>query len=175
MKYSIGSIALFGILVGCANEAPPPKAPVATSEEPSGPSRRALVDQTPGDNVASIRISDEIRRACGLTAIEAYFDFDSSRVSLQADHVLSSLATCFTTGPLKGRSMNLVGHADPRGDSEYNLVLGGRRADHVGKVLSNKGVKTARISTTSRGEMDAAGVDEMGWANDRRVEVMLAD
>jgi peptidoglycan-associated lipoprotein len=71
--------------------------------------------------------------------------------------------------------MNLVGHADPRGEEEYNMVLGGRRADNVQHFLVSVGLPTGQAMTTSRGEMDATGTDEAGWAKDRRVDVVLAN
>jgi peptidoglycan-associated lipoprotein len=79
------------------------------------------------------------------------------------------------TGPLKGRSMRLVGHADPRGNEEYNMALGGRRADNVASAIASAGMDSARMATSSRGKMDATGTDEAGWAKDRRVDIMLAN
>jgi peptidoglycan-associated lipoprotein len=69
--------------------------------------------------------------------------------------------------------MRLVGHADPRGSSDYNMVLGGSRADTVKTFLTMKGMPGGRIATTSRGEMDASGTDDASWAKDRRVDVLL--
>ena len=69
--------------------------------------------------------------------------------------------------------MRLIGHADPRGPSEYNMTLGQRRADSVDAYIGRRGVQRSRIVTTSRGAMDATGQDETGWAHDRRVEVQL--
>jgi len=47
------------------------------------------------------------------------------------------------------------------------------RADAVGGFLRSKGMDNAKIATTSRGELDATGSDEAGWARDRRVDLML--
>jgi peptidoglycan-associated lipoprotein len=69
--------------------------------------------------------------------------------------------------------MLLVGHADPRGDEEYNYVLGQRRADEVRRALGSLGLASERVSTSSRGEMDAAGTSEETWRGDRKVEVRL--
>jgi peptidoglycan-associated lipoprotein len=166
-------LALPGLMVACS-QTPAPSAPERGFVEATP---RAKQETSPAreENVASISISDEIRNACGLQEKDAYFDFDSARVTPQADRVLAGLATCFTAGPLKGKGMKLVGHADPRGDSEYNLVLGGKRADHVSSALAKKGLEHDRMLTSSRGELDATGQDESGWAKDRRVDVMLAD
>ena len=85
----------------------------------------------------------------------------------------SSRWRCFTSGPLKGRILKVVGHADPRGETEYNFVLGNSRADAVGGFLRSKGMDNAKVATTSRGELDATGTDESGWARDRRVDLLL--
>ena len=69
--------------------------------------------------------------------------------------------------------MRLVGHADPRGDEEYNYVLGQRRADNVRSAVVDAGMAAASIAATSRGEDDASGSDEQGWAKDRRVDIVL--
>lgn len=175
MTKTIGWIASC-MLLGACSQTPQPKMVDVTAEPKPETRQQALAPSTPDSpDAASISISEEIRRACGLSETDAFFDYDSARVTPQADRVLAGLASCFTVGPLKGRGMKLVGHADPRGDSEYNLLLGGRRAEHVGSALSKKGLVSDRISSSSRGEMDARGHDEASWAKDRRVEVMLAD
>jgi peptidoglycan-associated lipoprotein len=69
--------------------------------------------------------------------------------------------------------MKLVGHADPRGEDEYNMVLGGRRADNIRSAIVAAGLDGAKVNSTSRGEMDASGTDEASWAEDRRVDIML--
>jgi peptidoglycan-associated lipoprotein len=69
--------------------------------------------------------------------------------------------------------MRLVGHADPRGDEEYNMTLGNRRADNVKTAIVDAGLAASQVATTSRGEMDATGTDEASWEKDRRVDVLL--
>jgi peptidoglycan-associated lipoprotein len=87
--------------------------------------------------------------------------------------VLQTIVTCFTSGPLAGRTLKLVGHADPRGGSDYNITLGQSRADSVASYMNGKGMPKAKTESTSRGAMDAAGTDEPTWARDRRVDMML--
>jgi peptidoglycan-associated lipoprotein len=168
---------VFALLAAaCGSEAkPPPAAPSGGTEAPPATAAPAP-SQKPDDDPSKgqINISDEIKKACGITDSEAYFAYDSANVQPAARAVLQKLATCFTTGPLKGRTMNLVGHADPRGEEEYNMVLGGKRADNVKHLLTGLGLPDAQATTTSRGEMDATGTDEAGWAKDRRVDIVLA-
>jgi peptidoglycan-associated lipoprotein len=78
-----------------------------------------------------------------------------------------------TSGPLRGRSLRLVGRADPRGELEYNFALGSARAGSVDAYLTNLGLDSARVSMTSRGKLDATGTNESGWQRDRRVDVDL--
>ena len=89
--------------------------------------------------------------------------------------ILEQVAKCLTTGPLKGRAVDLLGRADPRGETEYNMSLGEARADSVKRYLSDMGVQAQRVAASSRGELDAIGTDEASWATDRRVDVDLAD
>jgi len=177
MKYA-AAIVLFStaIAAGCASDPPPaPAVPTSTAapSPPPPPAQKAL--EKPGDdpNKSNINISDEIRKACGITDTEAFFAYDSANVRPQDKSILKKLADCFATGPLKGRELRLVGHADPRGDDEYNMVLGGRRADNVKSGIASQGLSASKIATTSRGKLDATGTDEPSWAKDRRVDVVL--
>lgn len=140
---------------------------------PGGPEQSSASAQK-SPSRSQVQISEEIRRACGISEADAHFAFDSSRLSAFDHPTLNSVAKCFLGGPLAGRSMRLVGHADPRGEAEYNIVLGGQRADSVKLFLLDKGLKSSQVSTTSRGELEAKGRDEASWAEDRRVDVLLA-
>ena len=162
-------------LVACGAEKKPAedpvgKATIATPKEAPPKVDEASVPNTP--TASGVVISDEIAKACGLDKTEAYFAFDSARLASAGP--LDKLAECFTTGPMKGRAMKLVGHADPRGDADYNVQLGLSRADSVAKYLYGKGLDKKQATTTSRGAMDAKGTDESSWALDRRVDVVLA-
>lgn len=164
-------VVSFFVLAGCSHAARPPVAPSGAAKAPTASAQQSKVP----DNSTSgtVAISDQIRHACGISDEDEYFAFNSAHLETHAHSVLDKLATCFDTGPLKGRSMKLVGRADPRGDAEYNMVLGGRRASSVQMALVHLGMKRGRITTSSRGAMDATGTDPAGWAKDRRVDVML--
>jgi peptidoglycan-associated lipoprotein len=163
-------------MMACGGDKPPPKAP-ANAENASAPASTAnhLPAKAPDSPTASaVRISDEIVKACGISEPDAYFAFDSANLRKEDAHVLDLVVTCFMSGPLKGRTMKLVGHADPRGGSDYNLTLGQSRADAVKGYMSEHGMDKSKTESTSRGAMDAVGTDEPSWARDRRVDLMLA-
>jgi peptidoglycan-associated lipoprotein len=105
----------------------------------------------------------------------AHFAFDSASVQGDAAFALDALAACFTVGPLAGRTMMLTGHTDSRGEVEYNMALGHRRAGNVASYLEGRGLARSHVSTTSHGEFDATGSDEAGWARDRKVDVSLSE
>jgi peptidoglycan-associated lipoprotein len=161
-------------IVGCGDSPPPKTAsdkPVASATSPAS---TRLPEKAPDSPTASaVRISDEIVHACGISPPDAFFAFDSTNLRPDDTRVLDQVAVCFTTGPLKGRQLKLVGHADPRGGSDYNMTLGQSRADAVAKYMLGKGMDKAKTESSSRGAMDATGGDEPSWARDRRVDVML--
>jgi peptidoglycan-associated lipoprotein len=163
-----GLIVLPG-LVACAHSEPPPavaSTPVVVTSSPPPPARHS--DQ-------QINLSPDIRQMCGIddTDRAPKFDFDSQQLASNDRDILSQVARCFTTGPLKGRSLKLTGRADPRGETEYNMNLGEARATSVRTYLAQLGVGPANMSETSRGALDATGHDEETWRKDRRVDVLL--
>jgi peptidoglycan-associated lipoprotein len=172
----LAAVALGGATtLACGGEKPPPKTPdtVGTATAPPVSTAR-LPDKAPDSpTVSAVRISDEIVKACGISAPDAYFAFDSDHVREDDARVLEQVTTCFSTGPLKGRTLKLVGHADPRGGSDYNVALGQKRADSVAQFILGKGMDKSKTESTSRGAMDATGTDDPTWARDRRVDLML--
>lgn len=171
------TLLVLGTALGCGSDPPPPpKTAEAPKEQLATPTPAAKTNNPKPDDDASkgnINISDEIKKACGISDAEAFFAYDSANIRPEDKAVLTKLATCFTTGPLKGREMRLVGHADNRGEEDYNMLLGQRRADNVKGAVVSAGMTAAKALTTSRGELDATGSDESSWAKDRRVDIVL--
>ncbi|HEY3820158.1 MAG TPA: OmpA family protein [Polyangiaceae bacterium] len=151
------------------------KAPAAPAPEPVGQTnvQPPTLPNTP--TAATVVIAPEILRACNIPDVDAYFAFDSSKLVSFDVSALDAVTTCFATGPLAGRTLRLVGHADPRGASEYNMTLGQSRSDAVSGYLVGHGLAQKQVTTSSRGAMDATGHEETGWAHDRRVDVYLGD
>jgi len=102
------------------------------------------------------------------------FEYDKDELTQDDRTVLDQLATCLMTGALKGKSVLMIGRADPRGTEEYNLGLGSRRSHSVSQYLVRLGVAQTQLEVTTRGALDATGTDEAGWKKDRRVDVQLA-
>jgi peptidoglycan-associated lipoprotein len=156
-------------LGSCGGEkkaAAPPSAPTASGN--------AKIKRASG----AVGVSDDLARACKLQLAEKdntpKFDYDRSELTKADRDVLQKVAECLTTGPLHGRSLQLIGRADARGESQYNMVLGANRASGVAECLAQLGLERGRLSLTSRGELDATGADENGYREDRRVDILLA-
>ncbi len=172
MKRLTAVLLVATVAVACSKNQKPVEPSSSLSLQGDAPSEPTAL----GDDAAAkshIVIDQSIRNACGISDAEAFFEYDSARVSAVADVVLKRLAECFSTGPLKGEAIRLVGHADSRGSDEYNIVLGSRRAESVKQALGAFGLSGSAIMTTSRGEMEATGVDSETWAHDRRVDVTI--
>jgi len=166
---SISLAVALGLAAGCSPAQTPPKtAENAVTTTAAPPPRNTHSDQ-------QVNLSAEIRKMCNIDDADRApkFDFDSSLLASNDREILAQVARCFTTGPLKGRSLTLTGRADPRGEAEYNMNLGEARATSVRTYLANLGIASNRMSETSRGALDATGHDEETWRRDRRVDVDL--
>jgi peptidoglycan-associated lipoprotein len=166
------------VVVGCHKQAQVKSVTPVSSAKPAPAAPVATTTPTPPAVTPNIGIAGDLARQCALSVAHVdtapKFDFDQFEL-LPADRdALDKLATCVTTGPLKGKKLALIGRADPRGTEEYNLGLGTRRAHTVGNYLEKLGVATTQLAETTRGALDATGRDEPGWSTDRRVDVDLA-
>jgi len=99
-----------------------------------------------------------------------YFPFDSSVLTANSSRTLRENAKWLKENP--GVSVQIEGHCDERGTTEYNLGLGERRANAARKALAKAGVDAKRISIISWGEERPAemGHNEGAWAKNRRAE-----
>ena len=159
----------FPVLAACAADKPKP-AETAASTGSSTPTTSAAPQRKSDQDVS---LSQNIRDVCKIDDSERApkFDFDSSQLSSSDRDILQQVAKCMTDGALKGKNIELIGRADPRGEQEYNMTLGSSRATAAHKFLNGLGIDDKRMSETSRGALDATGHDEEGWAEDRRVDI----
>jgi peptidoglycan-associated lipoprotein len=177
MWQPLGWLAAAGVLMLACGSTPEkkPETPIDLSGTGQAKSK-AKADKDEKDDDGSkgtVSLDPRIVELCKLE--EPKFEFDSAALSPQAAKVLDAMASCFVDGPAKGKNLNLVGHADPRGRPIYNFGLGQRRAGAVAQYLGKKGLPASRIASSSRGALDATGTDEAGWAKDRRVDILLAE
>ena len=178
MKTTLLALALAFAVGACHHDepkttpTPPPadKPPTADDNQ----MKQVTSDQQVSPNLA---LSGDLVQLCGIKApaesANPNFDYNKDELTPEDRTVLDQLATCLTTGPLKGKAVSLIGRADPRGTEEYNLGLGSRRASSVSSYLVHLGVGQPQLAVTTRGALDATGTDEAGWSKDRRVDIQL--
>lgn len=81
---------------------------------------------------------------------DAYFDFNKADIRNDARDALAKTADFLRKYPQI--KVTIEGHCDERGSTEYNLVLGDRRAAAVKSYLVSLGISADRINTTSLGK-----------------------
>ena len=99
-----------------------------------------------------------------------YFDFDKYDVKPQYISVVQAHADYLRARP-QARVL-LEGHTDIRGGSEYNIALGQRRSEAVGRLMARGGSGPAQAEATSWGKEKLAATEQTEAAHqlNRRVE-----
>lgn len=102
-----------------------------------------------------------------------FFDFDSSSLDDQSKSALKDNATIMSEHT--DIKLEIQGHADERGTTDYNLALGQRRANAVLNFMSSNGVASSRLKVVSYGEERplTEGHSETAWAQNRRAEFII--
>ena len=100
-----------------------------------------------------------------------YFDFDSYAVKDDYRPMLDRYAKMLAAD--RKKHLQIEGHTDERGGSEYNLALGQKRAEAVQKSLALLGASDQQMESVSYGKERPAvqGSDEAAWAKNRRAEL----
>lgn len=102
-----------------------------------------------------------------------YFDFDNYSIR---DNDAENLAkNARWLGLNQSVKVIVEGHADERGDEEYNLALGDKRAQSVKRYLNDLGISPSRLDIVSYGEEKPVvdGHDEDAWSKNRRAEFVI--
>lgn len=142
---------------------------VESSDVASGgaaPGGAAYASVSPGDGLTEQAEKDG-------TLFAVHFDYDKYMIRDDDKPVLDKNAKWLN---LNSRVKVVIeGHADERGETEYNLALGDKRAKSVEKYLRSLGVSSNRLSTISYGEEKPVdpGHDETAWSKNRRAEFKI--
>lgn len=99
-----------------------------------------------------------------------FFAFDSSQLTPETMATLEQNITWIKANPEV--SVELGGHCDSRGSSDYNIALSERRAKAVEGYLLKSGVSPDRLEAVAYGSERLASqrLDEEGHKRNRRVE-----
>lgn len=105
--------------------------------------------------------------------LQVYFRTARSEVEPGAAERLSRIGELVRS--MDGAVVLLEGHADPRGDEQYNVELSQARAESVRRILVDAGVPEDRIAISAEGESRSeAPIDDVdALALDRRVSISI--
>lgn len=102
-----------------------------------------------------------------------YFEYDKYTIrDADMENLTRNAKFLGLNGTIKVR---IEGHADERGETEYNLALGDKRARSIMKYLLDMGIHVQRMDVVSYGEEKPAidGHDEAAWSKNRRAEFVI--
>jgi peptidoglycan-associated lipoprotein len=159
----LGAVAVLVLGVGCARQ--PEGVSVSASTAGYYPSH--------GDQTITLPRPDVRDYVATAHMPDVHFDFDKYEIRPDAARTLDA-----TAGWLKANAKALVlieGHCDERGTSEYNVVLGDRRAKAAMNYLVSRGVDARRFALVSYGEdkPQCAESTEQCWAKNRRAHFLF--
>jgi peptidoglycan-associated lipoprotein len=141
------------VFAGCSTEtAKKPEAspsPASSSKAQTGAAKPPPSPRS-GGATSSLDAHREGRTAAGGPLKEISFDFDRYDLSSEARSILKANADWLRANPAV--AVEIEGHCDERGTTDYNLALGAKRARAAMDYLVSLGVSPARIKTTSYGE-----------------------
>lgn len=115
----------------------------------------------------------------GGESLVLYFEFDNEKVSARTRKQLTIVADILSQQA--DRKIHINGHADAKGDDNYNIALSKRRTDAVKNTLIELGVNPDQIIMKAFGEsmplkpnFKSDGTDNpSGRAQNRRTEIYL--
>jgi peptidoglycan-associated lipoprotein len=106
------------------------------------------------------------------SAFTVHFGFDQASITGDAPDLLKKLAACLQKSPAK--RIQVDGHCDDRGTTQYNLALGKKRAEAVKRYLADLGA-AGKVDTNTFGKEKPVCHEETEgcWAQNRRAEFTI--
>jgi len=166
MKKLLSILSVIALLAGCASGV---KLDDVKVEDRSGTNAASQVSNVNSGLTASgLGAMQGIKQGPAGVEHIIYFELDSFAVKAEYQTSLEAHARFLRAD--RNRRVNLEGHTDERGGSEYNLALGQKRAEAVRRALSVLGVPEAQMESVSFGKEKpvAQGSDESAYAQNRR-------
>jgi peptidoglycan-associated lipoprotein len=146
-----------------------------TASGPGGSAESSVrVTVSPTAPPAPEKVTPTMEELFRANVFDAFFDFNKNDIRPDAREALSKTAQFLRANP--DIRVNLEGHCDERGSTEYNLGLGERRAQAAKNFLVSLGVPAERMETLSWGKERPFCMehDEACWQQNRRAHFVMA-
>ncbi|MBI2372592.1 MAG: OmpA family protein [Deltaproteobacteria bacterium] len=101
----------------------------------------------------------------GITNTVVYFDYNEATIREDSKPLLTRISQAMRNDSIL--RVEVEGHCDSRGSTEYNLHLGERRAYAVRKYLVDLGVESKQLEVISYGEERPVDLDDSEEAHQR--------
>ncbi len=172
MKRLIATLVPLIVAVGCAHQQPAPTETVErTPTPPTPPAPVVKVAPAPTPDLPTGR--EDLEAAIRTATIR--FDFDAATLKPESIDALQRIGSVLKKHP--NLKVRVEGNCDERGTTEYNMMLGSRRAGVARKYLTDLGVQVAQVDDISYGAEKPVDPrhSEDAWAANRRDDVRLGD
>jgi peptidoglycan-associated lipoprotein len=123
-----------------------PASAQAAAAKPATPVRSAQGQSS----LDALRRGEAIKQPAGSALQEVFFEFDRYDLTSDARATLKTAADWLRKNPAV--RVEIEGHCDERGTTEYNLALGAKRAHAAKDYLNTLGIADGRLSAKSYGE-----------------------
>ena len=150
-----GALAFAGCSSTTTPDKPEPSVAAATPAETkkkleSGKTGESTTKSPASSSLDALQRGESTATPASSPLKDVYFDFD--RYDLRADsrEILKANSAWLKANP--SAQVQIEGHCDERGTTEYNVALGSRRAESVKDYLVTLGTSADRLSTISYGE-----------------------
>ncbi len=136
-----------------------------TPKESDAPSTSSSLDQLKAGKAPVTSASSPLK--------DVLFEYDSYDLRGNARDVLRGNADWLKSNP--SARIEVEGHCDERGTSEYNLALGAKRSQTAKDYIVSRGISPDRISTISSGEEIPVCTEsnENCWRQNRRARFVV--
>jgi OOP family OmpA-OmpF porin len=102
------------------------------------------------DGAKGSNYNDQIKSTINNGYICTYFDFNESKPNNTSTEGIDFILTYLRNNP--SASVDIIGHADEVGKSEYNDKLANARATNVKNILLKANINPSRLNVVSAGE-----------------------
>lgn len=162
LRYAV--IGLLLCSVACKKKAPDVPEPMVTRDTPTSVPTATTTN--------TVSVPESVRRMA-VNFERVFFELDSDKLSPDAQAALDENSEIMKEH--LDIKVEVQGHADERGTTDYNLALGQKRAEAVRNAMIRKGVGQDRVMAVSFGEEKPAvsGASEAAWAQNRRAEFRI--
>lgn len=101
------------------------------------------------------------------------FQTDSANLTDESRHTLAIVARALQSDTLAGNTFRIEGHADARGDADYNLRLSQWRAEAVATYLvDQQGILPERLRAVGKGSSEPLNRSRVDAPENRRVTIV---